>query len=192
MTLRRDHPVPRDASHPGRNDAVDEIVRQWKRECPELDSGPKHVTGRIIRLASLFHQAYGQAFTPLGLSEGDYGVLSALRRAGAPHRLTPTDLARYQMMTSGGMTAAIDRLEGKGLVARRPNPGDRRGYLIELTEAGRRLADQAMERHAGTERRLVGGLTAADRKALEQLLRKLLLSVDHGGGTGPGADVRSS
>ena len=159
-------------------DAVDAIVDQWRRERPDLDPAAKHVTGRVIRLASLFQDAYTKVFAPLGLSEGDYGVLVTLRRAGAPHRLTPSDLARSQMMTSGGMTAAIDRLERKGLVTRLPNPNDRRGSLVELTDEGRKAVDRAMELHSGAERELVGVLTATERRTLEQLLRKLLLSVD--------------
>jgi DNA-binding MarR family transcriptional regulator len=108
------------------------------------------VAGRIVRLASLFGQQYASAFAALGLNDGDYGVLAALRRAGAPHELTPTELARQRMMTSGGMTAAIDRLQRQGLVDRTPNPTDRRGTLIGLTALGRELVDRAMEVHAQT------------------------------------------
>ena len=107
----------------GGSDAVDVIVEQWRRERPDLDPGAKQVTGRIIRLASLFQQSYGDVFEPLGLNDGDYGLLAALRRAGAPFELTPTELARHMMMTSGGMTAAIDRLERKGLRRPGPQPG---------------------------------------------------------------------
>ncbi|MDQ4133266.1 MAG: MarR family transcriptional regulator [Actinomycetota bacterium] len=157
---------------------MDLIVDQWRAQRPDLDPAAKQLTGRVIRLGALFQGAYSEAFAPLRLSEGDYGVLVALRRAGAPHRLTPTDLARQQMMTSGGMTAAIDRLERKGFVTRLPNPNDRRGSLVELTDEGRHVVDQAMERHAEAERRLVRGLNATERKTLEQLLRKWLRSVD--------------
>lgn len=159
-------------------DAVDAIVEQWRRERPDLDPSAKAVTGRIVRLASLFQHSYGQAFAPLGLNEGDYGVLATLRRAGAPYRLTPTDLARHRMMTSGGMTAAIDRLDRKGLVTRLPNPNDRRGNLVELSEEGRRVIDAAMERHVDAEHALVAALDDRERERLEGLLRKLLLNVD--------------
>ena len=127
----------------------------WMRSSTSgAGSGPssipsaKHITGRIVRLASLFQQSYGDAFAEVGLQNGDYGVLAALRRAGAPFQLTPTDLARHRMMTSGGMTAAIDRLERKGLVSRLPNPNDRRGNLVKLTDEGRRIVDAAMNVHA--------------------------------------------
>jgi DNA-binding MarR family transcriptional regulator len=167
-----------DALRQDDSDAVDAIVAEWRRERPDLDPAAKHLTGRLIRLASLFQASYAQAFAPLGLNEGDYGVLAALRRAGAPYQLTPSDLARHQMMTSGGMTAAIDRLERKGLVARRPNPNDRRGSLVRLTDEGRKVVDRAMELQAEAESRLVQALDASERNTLEQLLRKLLLSVD--------------
>ncbi|MET0803600.1 MAG: MarR family transcriptional regulator, partial [Acidimicrobiales bacterium] len=91
-------------------DAVDAIIQQWRRERPDLDPSAKEVTGRVVRLASLFQAAYDEAFHPLGFVGGDYGLLVALRRAGEPGGLTPTELARQRMMTSGGMTAAIDRL----------------------------------------------------------------------------------
>ena len=159
-------------------DAVDAIVDEWRRERPELDPSAKHVTGRIVRLASLFQQSYGDAFAEIGLQNGDYGVLAALRRSGAPFQLTPTDLARHRMMTSGGMTAAIDRLERKGLVSRLPNPNDRRGNLVKLTDDGRRIVDAAMNVHADVEHRLVAGLDEHECEALQQLLRKLLTSVD--------------
>jgi DNA-binding MarR family transcriptional regulator len=159
-------------------DSVDAIVGQWRSERPDLDPSSKEVTGRIVRLGSLFGQAYSEAFASLGLGDGDYGVLAALRRAGAPHRLTPTELARQRMMTSGGMTAAVDRLERRGLVARAPNPADRRGTLIGLTAAGRKVVDDAMELHAATEQRLVAGLGAREREQLAALLRKLLRSVE--------------
>ena len=168
-------------TEPPERDAVDAIVEQWHRERPDLDPGAKHVTGRVVRLAGIFQQAYDEAFAPIGLAAGDYGMLVALRRAGPPHRLTPTDLARQRMMTSGGMTAAIDRLERKGLVDRRPNQEDRRGTLVGLTPAGLDVVDEAMARHAEAEQALVAGLDDDERDRLASLLRRLLLSVDAGG-----------
>jgi DNA-binding MarR family transcriptional regulator len=166
-------------------DAVDAIVAAWRRERPDLDPTAKHVTGRIVRLASIFQDAFAAAFAPLGITDGDYGVLATLRRAGAPYRLTPTDLAKHRMMTSGGMTAAIDRLERRSLVARSPNPDDRRGSLVELTDAGRTTVDAAMALHAETEQRLVAALGATERHDLERLLRTLLLAVDGPAGATP-------
>jgi DNA-binding MarR family transcriptional regulator len=161
-------------------DAVDAIIREWRRERPDLDPAAKEVTGRVIRLASIFQHAYSQEFRPLGLSEGAYGVLATLRRSGQPFELSPSELARHGMMSSGGMTLVVDRLERDGYVTRAPNPSDRRGSRVRLTSAGRDVIDRAMVAHTAAEQRLVAGLNDGDRKRLAELLRKLLLTVDHG------------
>jgi DNA-binding MarR family transcriptional regulator len=160
------------------SDAVDRIVEQWRAELPELDVTAKSVTGRIVRLAGIFERRYCEAFAGEGLKEGDYGCLVALRRSGEPFELTPTELARSQMITSGGMTAAIDRLERRGLVARIPNPTDRRGTLVRLTTDGRAVVERAMRRHVEVERELIAGLTERERDDLVGGLRSLLLAVE--------------
>jgi DNA-binding MarR family transcriptional regulator len=159
-------------------DAIGRLVAAWRRERPDLDPSAKEITGRIIRLASVFQESYRETFDPLGLNEGDYGVLSPLRRAGAPYELTPTELARHRMMTSGGMTAAIDRLERKGLLARVPNPADRRGSLVRLTDAGLRVVDEAISEQVVTEGRLVSVLDPDEQAQLRTLLHKLLAAIE--------------
>jgi DNA-binding MarR family transcriptional regulator len=159
---------------------VDVIIEQWRRERPDLDPSAKAITGRIIRLAGLFQQAFGEVFEPLGITDGEYGILAPLRRAGAPFQLTPTELARHKMMTSGGMTAAIDRLARKGLIERAPNPADRRGSLVRLTGDGVRVIDEAMTRHAEVEQRLVSSLAEREQTDLVSALRNLLVTIDPG------------
>lgn len=159
-------------------DAVDVIVGQWRSERPDLDPSAKEITGRVIRLSALFQQALADEFAPLGINGSDHGLLTALRRSGSPFALSPTELARQRMMTSGGMTAAIDRLERKGLVARSPHPTDRRGAIVGLTADGVAVIDRAMERQVEVEQRLVAALSERDRAQLVSLLRRLLLSVD--------------
>ena len=173
--------MKQDALHQGKSggrDAVAAIIGQWHRERPDLDPSAKGVTGRIVRLGGIFQQAYAEAYAPLGIGEGDFGVLAALRRAGEPFELTPTELARHRMMTSGGMTAVIDRLERKGLLERAPNPADRRGSLVRLTSDGRETIDRAMELHTEVEHHLVSGLPAKKREQLAGLLSDLLLAVE--------------
>lgn len=167
------------ARHPvDRQDTVDRIVAQWHDVRPDLDPSGKEITGRLIRLADVVHRRNADVFTPLGLNGAQYGVLAGLRRSGDPFELTPTDLAKAQMMTSGGMTPVIDKLENAGLVVRRPNPEDRRGRLVALSPAGLALIDRAMEAHAAEEQACVGGLTKKERGELADLLRKLSLSID--------------
>lgn len=159
-------------------DHVDRIVEQWQRERPDLDPSAKQITGRVVRLAGLLELAFGEEHVRHGINNGDFGVLAALRRSGAPFAVTPTELARGMMMTSGGMTSAIDRLERKGFVTREPNPSDRRGSLVRLTEAGRGVIDAAMEGHTEVEHRVVGALDDRQRHQLATLLRTLLLAVE--------------
>lgn len=162
-------------------DAVDVIVGEWATERPGLDTTAKQVTGRIIRLGALYQQAFGESSKTVGLDNADFGILAALRRAGVEHPVTPTDLARRRMMTSGGMTAALDRLERRGLVERLPNPADRRGSLVRLTDDGRQAIERAVDLQVDVERKLVDPLTAKEVDQLVGLLRRLLLSVDPDG-----------
>ena len=164
------------------SDAVDEIIAQWRVERPDLDPSGKHITGRIVRLASQFLQAFEEshmaAVPEVGMNGSDFGVLSPLRRSGEPFELTPTELARHRMISSGGMTAALDRLERRGWIVRVPNPNDRRGSLVRLTEAGREAIDRAMDLHAETERQLVAPLDEHDQRELQRILRRLLVATE--------------
>ena len=179
--------LPQDTS-----DAVDLFIEQWHVERPDLDPSAKAITGRIVRLASIFQRRFGEAFADLDLTEGDYGVLVALRRSGEPFELTPTELARARMMTSGGMTAVIDRLDRRALVERLPNPADRRGSIVRLTPEGRAATDRAMEAHTAVEHELVTALDEHDRERLAGLLRILLHSnePDHPGRSATTSDQR--
>jgi DNA-binding MarR family transcriptional regulator len=85
---------------------------------------------------------------------------------------------RTTLLSSGGMTKRIDRLEREGLVERRPDPADRRGTLIRLTEQGHALIDEALEAHVANEERLLAGLAPAERQRLDRLLRKLLAGLE--------------
>jgi DNA-binding MarR family transcriptional regulator len=160
------------------DDLVDRIIDRWLAERPDLDPSAKHVTGRIVRLNTLFHKAFGVDFGTEGLDEGCFAVLAALRRAGEPFELSPTVLNRELLITSGGVTHLTDRLERRGLVTRRRCEGDRRAVHVALTAEGRTVADRSMTAHAATEQRLAAALTSGERDQLASLLRKLLVSLD--------------
>ncbi|MFY9719469.1 MAG: MarR family transcriptional regulator, partial [Candidatus Cybelea sp.] len=95
----------------------------------------------------------------------------------APYQLSPTELYREMMLTSGAMTNRIDRLEAAGLVARRPDPDDRRGTLVRLTPKGKALIDAATSKHVANEERLLSALTVREQQQLTELLRKLLVGL---------------
>jgi len=74
------------------------------------------------------------------------------------------------MITSGGMSKRLDRLEGAGLVTRRAGSGDGRGRVVALTAKGRELIDAAFADHVANEQRLLAMVPAPERKALEATL----------------------
>jgi DNA-binding MarR family transcriptional regulator len=158
-------------------DGVDEIVEQWRRERPELDPSPIGVIGRISRLARELEQRLETVYREHGLEPGWHDVLATLRRQGPPYRLRPTELASASMLTSSGTTKRLDRLEQAGLITRAPDPQDRRGTLIALTDAGRELIDRVTEPHLQNEHRLLAALSEADRRRLADLLRKLQIGL---------------
>jgi DNA-binding MarR family transcriptional regulator len=158
-------------------DHVDDILAQWRRERPDLDPAPMGVIGRISRAARRLDRALDTTFSAFELNGGEFDVLATLRRSGPPYRLTPTRLFTDLMLSSGAMTNRLDRLERAGLIARTPDPSDRRGTLVGLTPRGLELVDAAVTAHLANEERLLDGLSSAEREQLAGLLRKLLRSL---------------
>jgi DNA-binding MarR family transcriptional regulator len=158
-------------------DGVDEILEQWRRERPDLDPSPIGVVGRVSRLARELERRLEPVYAAHGLEPGWHDVLATLRRSGPPYRMRPTDLMETLMLTSSGTTKRLDRLEQAGMIAREPDPSDRRGTLIVLTDAGRKLIDGVTGPHLANEARLLAALTPAERDALAGLLRKLLIGL---------------
>jgi DNA-binding MarR family transcriptional regulator len=160
-------------------DHIDEIVGQWRRERPDLDTAPLATLGRLLRVAQLAEPLLATPLRELGLQPGWFDLLAALRRAGTPYELNPTELMRATMLSSGGMTKRLDRLAHAGLVERRPDPHDRRGTLVRLTSKGKATIDRAVGLHIQNEAELLGGLTTTQRRALDQSLRALLAALEH-------------
>jgi DNA-binding MarR family transcriptional regulator len=159
-------------------DRVDKILAQWQRERPDLDVSPMGIIGRMGRLAKHLEKAIQEKFAEFGLNIGEFDVLAALRRSGQPYQLSPTKLFNTLMVTSGTMTHRIDRLEKAELVKRIPDPSDRRGMLIELTDKGFEVIEKALDAHVANEHRILSALTGSERDTLAQLLRKLLVSFE--------------
>ena len=159
-------------------DGVDLIIEQWERERPELDSSPIGIVGRISRLAREIEARLEPVYREHGLEPGWHDLLATLRRSGGT--LRPTDLTNASMLTSSGTTKRLDKLEAAGLIARTADPDDRRGTLISLTAAGRRLIDGLTPAHLDNERRILGALSEAEQRRLADLLRKLQLGLPEG------------
>jgi DNA-binding MarR family transcriptional regulator len=130
----------------------------------------------------LSDDALAKGLAPYGLQPGWFDLLAALRRAGTPYELNPTQLMRATLLSSSGMTKRLDRMEAAELIERRPDPHDRRGTLVRLTRRGKSVIDSAVETHIGNEERLLGALTAAERRTLDGLLKNLLIQLERAEG----------
>jgi DNA-binding MarR family transcriptional regulator len=159
-------------------DPVDQILAQWLRERPDLDVSPMGIIGRMGRLSKHLERAIQVTFSEFGLTIAEFDVLAALRRFGQPYQLSPTELFQTLMVSSGTMTHRIDRLEQAKLVKRIPDPNDRRGTLIQLTDEGFDVIEKAVEAHVTNEHRVLNALEQSEREALAGLLRKLLISFE--------------
>ena len=159
-------------------DFTDDLLSRWTSVRPGLDMDAYKVTARISRIGLHIARRQEEAFEQFGLNRGEVGVLSALRIAGQPHRLSPTSLLKGLMLSSAGMTSRLDRLERRGLVKRLPDPNDRRGILVELTDAGRKVVDEAVTANTKRERALLGSLTSSEATTLAKLLRKMLAGLE--------------
>jgi DNA-binding MarR family transcriptional regulator len=157
-------------------DTVDQILAQWRRERPELEASPMGIIGRIARITKYLERSVHDTVSEFGLNPGEFDVLATLRRSGTPYRLSPTRLFSAMMVSSGTMTHRIDRLEQAHLVERTPDPSDRRGTLIQLTDQGLALIEKAVEAHVDNARELLTALDASEQEQLAQLLRKLLVA----------------
>jgi DNA-binding MarR family transcriptional regulator len=155
-------------------DHIDRIVAQWNRERPDLDVAALALFGRFLRITQLVDSTLTRAMRNRGLQRGWFDLLAALRRAGSPYELNPTQLMAATMLSSGGVTKRLDSMEAAGLLERRPDPTDRRGTIVKLTRRGRALVDHALEEHVVNEERLLEGLSPNQRKTLDGLLRTLL------------------
>ena len=169
-------------------DAVDRIVAQWAQERPELETAAMAVFGRVFRLSRLVGDEMEAVYARHDLGRPDFDVLATLRRSGPPYELSPGALASSMMLSSGGTTARLDRLEKAGLVERAADPGDRRGVLVRLTTDGTRTADAAVTAGLTRQQELLSHLSGSEQAQLSELLRRLLAPLE--AGTRPHPSVR--
>ena len=159
-------------------DAVDAILDQWRRELPNVDASPMAVFGRIHRVFLRYQVHVTEVFTSHGINAAAFDILAALRRHGAPYRLTAGALAETSLITTGGISLRVDRLETAGLVIRERDHDDRRVVYVRLTETGREVIEKVAAAHFANEAKLLVGLTTTERRQLGQLLSHLERSLD--------------
>ncbi len=158
-------------------DAVDHIVAQWNEQWPALDVSALEVFGRMHRSYLRYQSALAALFEQHGINMAAFDVLAALRRSGPPYRMTAGQLADTALVTTGGITLRVDRLEKAGLVERERDPDDRRVVYTCLTPAGLRVVEETAADHFANEARMLTGLTPDEQRRLAGLLRKLEQSI---------------
>jgi DNA-binding MarR family transcriptional regulator len=159
-------------------DHVDHVRDQWGKVNPDLDTSPFAVVGRVGRVASFLDRGVERVLSNYGLDRGSWDILASLRRNGSPFRLSPTELYRDLMRTSGALTYRLHQLERAGLVERVLDPGDRRSTLVALTAAGQALVDVVAPVHMENERNLLTALSGEEQETLAALLRRLLVAYE--------------
>lgn len=154
-------------------DRVDALILDWKREAPSLRADAMQVVGRIIRLGRAYQDDVSALLRPHGLSYSDFDVIATLRRCGQPYTLTPTQLQRSVLLTSGAMTACLRRLELAGLICRSTDADDGRRSTAKLTRKGQVLVEKLIARRFALAERSLADVNAKQIEALTTLLRKL-------------------
>jgi DNA-binding MarR family transcriptional regulator len=169
-------------SAPETRDNVDRMLEVWKHELPDLDLATEGIVERIQKLNKYLDRAMNQTLAEFGLDRGEWHLLGALRRSGPPYRRSPGQLAEDIGLSSGAMTNRLDRLEEAGLVRRLPDPDDRRGLKVELTDAGWQAWQDSTGAQARKEALVASAIDQGEKEALNGLLRRLMLEFERQSG----------
>ncbi|EKX63906.1 MarR family winged helix-turn-helix transcriptional regulator [Streptomyces ipomoeae] len=167
-------PTPEQSGQPLR-DPVDAIIDQWAAVRPELDTTAMEVFGRVGRLARALGDRMEQAYARFGIARGEFDVLATLRRSGEPYTLSPRQLSSTLILTTGGMTGRLDKLERAGLLRRSPDPYDRRALQVTLTDEGLRVVDEAVVAGLAVQTEALSHLNEEQAGQLADLLRRLVV-----------------
>jgi len=155
-------------------DFVDRFEVDGPRSRPGSHLGDTAGLLKIMRVAAYLERDLAASYA---LKPGQFQVLAALRRRD-PVPMNATELARAAILTSGAMTAVLDRLEEQGLIRREIDSEDRRARRITITEKGRTQIDRALDQRIAQHRALNAALSLDEREALSAILRKLLIAVE--------------
>lgn len=161
----------------GHSDPVDRVVEDWSRERPELRLQAMAIFGRLSRISVLQRAIFNARHEAVGLTLGSFDVLANLRRSGPDHQKTAGELASSSMLSTGGITMRLDRLEMEGLIERVRSDDDRRVVYARLTERGRDLIDAVYGDHVEAQEALLSDLDADELDQLGELLSKVERSI---------------
>jgi len=155
-------------------DVIHTLITNWKKQESHWNVDSMGIVGRLMILGNLLTKRANRLFENIGLGYTDFDVLATLRRQGSPYQLTPTELRNSVLLTSGAMTACLDRLETKSLIARKRASNDRRVVVIHLTKKGLALVNNEAPKRFADSDEVVSSLSESEKNQLEKLLTKLL------------------
>lgn len=156
-------------------DLVDNLIFDWKQERPELDTSAIQIVGRILNLSKTLEKRASLVLQDGSIHYTDLDVLATLRRSGKPYELTPTQLMKSVLITSGSMTALLDRLAKLYLIHRAPDKTDKRVKRASLTRKGIEVIDKAIEIRFREAQEAIAVFNEKEKKVLSDLLRKMTL-----------------
>lgn len=156
-------------------DFIDEMEARWLDRIPSLDLSGTSIIARIVRMNYFVARRVEANLERYKLSLGEFEVLAALVREKSG-QLTPGALQELILISSGGLSSRINRLEEKEHIVRLTDPADKRGVIVRLTPQGKALIEEVIPTHLAIEKELVQGMSQSDQKKLIVLLRKLHLS----------------
>jgi len=159
-------------------DVIDMLVVEWKKERPELDAEAMHVVGRILKLGKILERRASKVLRECDLQYTELDVLATIRRSGSPYELAPKQLMKSVLITSGAMTALLERLSKLDLIYRAPDQKDGRIRLVGLTQKGKDKIDKAIKIRFNEAKSAVKIFDRADHETLSLLLKKMLKSLE--------------
>jgi DNA-binding MarR family transcriptional regulator len=160
------------------NDLIDSLIFEWEQERPELNTSAMHIVGRILFLGKILERRASKAVADFNIHYTDLDVLATIRRSGKPYELTPSQLMKSVLISSGAMTALLNRLTKLELVYRSSDSKDGRIKLVGLTAKGSNIIDKAIEQRMIEANESVNTLDESERKELSGFLKKLVVSLD--------------
>lgn len=161
-------------------DRLDEKLEIWKREIPDLDVPTEGIVERLMTLAKYFTRSMDETLEEQELDSRAYWLIGHLRFFGPPYQRSPGQLGEELHLSSGAMTNRLDRLEAAGLIRRLPDPNDRRGVLVEPTEAGHAAWEASVGAQARREALIASALSDEEKEQLHGLLRRLMAAFPAG------------
>lgn len=160
------------------NDRLDRLSGEWSKQRPDMDLSPWQVWGRITRLHDIFLSRLSHLLGQHDLNFKELQTLGALVVGGPPYEANPNKISQHNLLTSGGMTNALTRMEKKGLITRRKDPRDGRAVIVTVTKEGLETFNDVITKENVIEHKLLDGVSEEERKVVAVVLRKILRNID--------------